>query len=269
MKKGRYSLDRRAEAILESRQYWGKGESPQSAYIKEETKERNNSSSSNSNSSVTSPCCISRSSSIASQATTSNSDSIISPQPELQTSGDTELSTDDIFTILNEVYTGDEMAGGATYNNSSTIDTASLSSLFSTTATPNIDATACSNNVQPESQLSSNYTNASALEQFALNGGYSQTPGLAPFQDLRDISPHLLSESEIKQELPPTPSPSNSGNGVSPSSYSSESPANLQEISPPSSQYTPGATAPFSFQMPDARTARTVPLQQTPPVQSV
>ena len=155
MKKGRYSLDRRAEAILESRQYWGKPEIPQNAHIKKETGERNNTS--NGNSSVTLPCYSSSSNNVASQAVRSDSDSTTSPQPIQQTSGEAELSTDDIFTMLSEVY-GDEMigGGGATYGNSSTIDTASLSSLLSSTTAPNIaqnntttTATASSNKISP------------------------------------------------------------------------------------------------------------------------
>ena len=275
VKKGRYSLDRRAEAILESRQYWGKNETPKSEHIKEETGERNNSS--DDNSSVTSPSFNSRGSSVSSQSGRSQSDSTLSPQPVL-TAGDADLSTDDIFTMLSEVY-GDEMigGGGASYDNSSTLDTASLSTLLSPpTMTPNniaqdnITTTATAvNNVHPESQFNSNYTNISPLEQFNFNAACSQASRLAPFQNPTDIGPHLLSKSEIKQELPPTPSPSSSGNGVSPGSYS---PASAHEIAPPSSEYPPGATATFGLQMPGASgfpAARTVPVQQTPPVQPV
>ena len=280
VKKGRYSLDRRAEAILESRQYWGKPEIPQNAHIKKETGERNNAS--NGNSSVTLPCYSSSGSSVASQAVRSDSNSTISPQPIQQTSGEAELSTDDIFTMLSEVY-GDEMTGGgggATYGNSSTIDTASLSSLLSSTTAPNIaqnntttTATASSNKIRPESQFSSNNTNTSPLEQFKFNAGCSQTPGFGPYQNSTVITPQILSKTEIKQELPPTPSPSNSGYEVSPSSISAASPASVQDISsPPSSQYTSGATAVFGFQMPGTNSfpvARTDPLHHTPPVQPV
>ena len=213
VKKGRYSLDRRAEAILESRQYWGTPETAPNSHVKKETVESNNysnngSSSNNSGSNATSPCYISSGSSVPSPTLKLDSDTNRASHQAQQvphTCGNNDLSAEDIFSMLSEVY-GDEIVATAapSSGSNSTIDAASLTSLLSPSAMPsaaqnNTTATtaAYTSTIQPNPQFELN--KKSSLEPTTLAETKKRNSFGAPI----DVTPHLLAESEIKQEFPP------------------------------------------------------------------
>ena len=184
VKKGRYSLDRRAEAILESRNYW-KSENEPKVKIKKEVDSCDHNETPPLFTSSGSPRSPSR---ILSPNATNVSDS---------------LSTDDIFLMLGEVY--DEEIAKASGDPISTIDTllsasdnAQLNNLVDT-----INIRSLSPNIQPTSQSNAMYNNASPLGQLTVNTGSTESRGQMSYQEAINTTPNLLPESDIKREFPP------------------------------------------------------------------
>ena len=250
MKKGRYSLDRRAEAILESRHYW--------------------------KSNVTSPSLKSSGSSSRGSPRVRPESGNGTPASILSPSVSDSLSTDDFFTMLGEVC-GDELAKASSGIPISTTDNTSISTLLSTSdnaqlnlTVENINTNPVPLHAEPVSQSDTTGNNSSPLGQFTFTRGSTKSQGQIPYPNAINTSLTLLLESEIKQEI--SPQQCSSVYRLPPPNQNPVAPHYVNEGLP---RFTTGASATpdlFGFHMSGASNypaSQSGSLHHSPPIQCV